>query len=764
MKKQPVSNLLITIILVVLMFVWIFITVALTGGREISDFTRTDKVIFACFGGVEILTLILCFVFGVRAGKNNEKININTRSELKPKEQKVHNVRGCFIFILSLVMGFFCVLIGITLRNIVSDIYAYWGFALAITLTALFLILNVVLKRAYLNKLDKRSVEESQAFILSHREHDEETSREKALLLKKIRTATFLYSLVFVLLGALLGICGGIALDGDDSGVFFSFISALLWLCAFSRIRFAPPKVIFEEYPTYVTDEEFPLLYETVRAAAKELGCKEEIRISLLSDCNAGIGRFGSIISVQIGMILLSVCSRDEIYNLMLHEFAHMEKNELSDVKERDYFVWITNGGTRHYLSWLTSSMYLYPDSVFCFEYQLYQYAHTLIAESEADRIMTEKGDRSLAASALLKLNYHALYCWELDGADFESIYMPEEPDKLLVTKNIERFREYIKNRKNVWRELTDREILSRSSTHPTTKMRLDAMGMSDADIIEGSDTEDFVKEKSKALEYVENLVYDERTVSYDEARDIIYVKPKSRIDDWIAEGKPVAVETYQSVVRDLRDIGMLSMAEKVCDKVIDVYDGSATAFAHYIKGIFMLHRYEDEGLEHVYYAMEKNSNGIEGGLDVIGQYCCLTGNEKELEIYRKRAVEFGQSYVDKYSELDTLTRRDKLSPEKLPEETLEYILDYIASIDNEDINKIYLVRKTLTEDYYTSVFVIDYANPDPEEQNEIQYKIYCCLDAMEHQFSLFNYLDVASVGVEKIENSCVYSRENKDD
>ena len=94
----------------------------------------------------------------------------------------------------------------------------------------------------------------------------------------------------------------------------------------------------------------------------------------------------------------------------------------------------------------------------------------------------------------------------------------------------------------------------------------------------------------------------------------------------------------------------------------------------------------------------------------------------------------------------------------------LEYILDYIDSVDDGDINKIYLVRKTVTEDFHISVFVIDYANPDPGEQNEIQYKIYCCLDAMDHQFSLFNYLDVASVGVEKIEGSCVYSKDDSID
>ncbi len=740
MKKRPVNNLLITIVLGALLFVWIFITVALTGGREISEFTRTDKFIIAFFGAVELITVIMCFVFAVRAGKNNEIINIiNKQQNLKPKEQRALNIRGYIILALSFVMGIVSVLIGITLKNIIPLTFAYGGFAAVVILTVVIAVLNLILRRAYIGKFNNRTVEEAQVFMLSHREHAEETSREKAVLLKKLRTATGFYSLIFVILGALLGICGGIALDGDDSSVFFAFISSLLWLCTFSRIRFSPPKVIFEEYPTYVSDKDFPLIYETVRAAASELGCDKEIRISLMADCNAGICRMGSVISVQIGMILLSVLSREELYTLMLHEFAHMAETEISVSKESDYGNWLSQGGTPHFLSGITSVMFLYPDTLFSFQYELYRYAYTLIAEAEADRIMAEKGDASSAASVLLKLNYHSLYCWELDGMDFENVYTSEEPDKLFITKNIERFKAYIKQRKAVWRELTDKEIISRSATHPTTKMRLCAMGMSEADIIEFSDTENFTKEKAKALEYVERIVYDERNINYSEIREIYYTKPKKTVDEWIAEGKPVTVEDHQRIISALRDLGMNSTAEKVCDKVIEVFDGAATAFAHYVKGILLLHRYDDKGIGHIYYAMEKNNNGITGGLDIIGHYCCLTGDSEQLEIYRRRLVELVQEVIDKYSEADVLTRRDKLSPKKLPEEMLEYILDYIASIDEEDINKIYLVRKTVTEDYHISVFVIDYANPDPDEQNEIQYKIYCCLDAMEHQFSLFN-------------------------
>jgi len=54
--------------------------------------------------------------------------------------------------------------------------------------------------------------------------------------------------------------------------------------------------------------------------------------------------------------------------------------------------------------------------------------------------------------------------------------------------------------------------------------------------------------------------------------------------------GEPVTVEDYQRIVGALQNMGMLSAAEKVCDKVIEEYDGAATAFAHYTKGIFMLH------------------------------------------------------------------------------------------------------------------------------------------------------------------------------
>lgn len=56
---------------VALMFVIIFITVFLTGEREMHEFSNIDRTIFAIMGAVEIATVIATFYFAQKTGKNN---------------------------------------------------------------------------------------------------------------------------------------------------------------------------------------------------------------------------------------------------------------------------------------------------------------------------------------------------------------------------------------------------------------------------------------------------------------------------------------------------------------------------------------------------------------------------------------------------------------------------------------------------------------------------------------------------------------------
>lgn len=48
------------------MFASIFVTVALTGGRDIENFTDNDKTIFSVFVILEIIDVVACFALALR--------------------------------------------------------------------------------------------------------------------------------------------------------------------------------------------------------------------------------------------------------------------------------------------------------------------------------------------------------------------------------------------------------------------------------------------------------------------------------------------------------------------------------------------------------------------------------------------------------------------------------------------------------------------------------------------------------------------------
>ena len=80
------KELWLTVGLGALMFANIFIAVALTGGKELRDFSSTDRILFAVMGLVELVTVIALFYWAVRCGKHQ-----------LPIEQLKYRLRGAII-------------------------------------------------------------------------------------------------------------------------------------------------------------------------------------------------------------------------------------------------------------------------------------------------------------------------------------------------------------------------------------------------------------------------------------------------------------------------------------------------------------------------------------------------------------------------------------------------------------------------------------------------------------------------------------------
>ncbi len=748
---------------IVAMFLWIFVAVGLTGGREVEDFTDSDKIIMTVFIVVEIATVIVAFLLAVLLGNEQGKRFRQQIHTVEANRDKNTKRRGTALMAVSFIVALGAMIGGIVLSEELSaqlQELSQWLLGISIAVAAVALLANIVLEKWYVGRFNNRQVSQVYQFIYSHREHAERTAKQKLSLLKRWRFFTGVYSLLLGVLGLCVALCGGILYD-SGSAVVLCFAASLLIMCAFSRIRFAVSQNIFDEDKSYVSEQQYPHLYAIAKKAAQTIGCDGRIRLALLPNCNAGIAKVGQTYSVQLGAILLCLLSEEEMYSVLLHEFAHMTADNSKAMKERNYNTWLHSGKTPHYTSGITNLFFGFFDGFYALQFVLYDYASAIGVESAADQAMLLSKDPTAVASALLKLKYYELFDWEKGTQDAPCMYEPEMPDQQLLAKELERFRQAMEQKSGKWQQLLGVEIQSRSATHPTLKLRLEALGIREPRILVAPADCDYAKECEKAREYVEGLICGELSQGYDARRKAFYLEPKAQVEAWEEAGKPLVAQEYGDIVWALRQLGRNTEAMELCERAIAELPAAASCNGYFIRGCHRLHSYDESGVADIYFAIENNSNYLEEGIDAIGTFCCLTGNQKELDIYRQKALELAQKQKDQYSQISVLTKKDRLSEESLPNGMLDGILEYIRSVDEGQIEKIYLVRKTITEDFFTSVFVIRFDLAAEEETCEkIMHKIFRYLDTCsDWQFSLFDYQEVMSVPVYEVKNSCVYSK-----
>ena len=221
-----------------LMFGLIFLTVFLTGGREIGEFTDTDRIIFTAFIIIEIVNIVVMMIVANMIGKANpppEPIAL-------PQSiyQKTLRRRGIIILVASIVSALGFRILGIVLYKFIpalncTETLIIW--CIAMLLPIVFFISSIVLQKLYVRKFANQSVAQIQSFMISHRERAEETAAEKLAYLKKLKSLCDIYAILFGILGAICSLFLG-SVTSSSSGSGYLLYPTFLFLCAFSRIRF----------------------------------------------------------------------------------------------------------------------------------------------------------------------------------------------------------------------------------------------------------------------------------------------------------------------------------------------------------------------------------------------------------------------------------------------------------------------------------------------------------------------------------------------
>lgn len=406
-----------------------------------------------------------------------------------------------------------------------TDLFS-WLFGTACVTTVLLLIGNLILRYRYVHNINRMDEKSLVQYLTAHREEADKTARKKLILLQRIRKNMIVYSIGLLLLSATIAFCSGILYDSTFSTVFL-WISAVIALSVFSRIRFPQSQIIFKTDKRYVPEDDYPELYALARKAAACFHCDTKIKIAILEDFNAGIAKIGDTYSLQIGAIMLNTLSQKELFSVLLHEFSHVAKDSYMSEKETNYYNWLDGNENTHFLSWLTTLFYCYADEKYTLEYSLYHYAASLINETASDQAMTNYTSPSYAASALLKTKYYDLFCYEKYTYDEVPPFAPEVLPKDILQQELSLFHVQMPKRMAFWNHLIDSEILARSASHPTLKMRLNSLGVQNFSLTESQDTDAYKKECKKALSYIEELIYQENLPTYEADRKEAYLKPK---------------------------------------------------------------------------------------------------------------------------------------------------------------------------------------------------------------------------------------------
>ena len=264
----------------------------------------------------------------------------------------------------------------------------------------LFLSVNLILRKKYFEKLKKMKLKDGQEYLYSHREFARQKSEELLKQLRRIRFRSDWYAVCLGMSGACTAFCGG-ALAGNGAAVLIGIYAAYCCTFGFSRIRFSIKTLLSDFGKKYISFLHYPTVYALARKAAAALGCRGKIKIFLNPGVNAGVADMDGVISLDLGAILLDMLSDEELYAVLLHEFAHLKGESDAAAAERRFYVWLCEDRNENALYALTPYMFAFLDALYLLNYELYAYTVSILKENEADSAIARYGNAEKGASGL---------------------------------------------------------------------------------------------------------------------------------------------------------------------------------------------------------------------------------------------------------------------------------------------------------------------------------------------------------------------------
>ena len=609
--------------------------------------------------------------------------------------------------------------------------------------------------------------EERRALLATYME---ECKQDPAAVLKRfsdVETVPVLVLSVYFLLTLALGVAGGLCYSHMHTILGALVCYALLYMPLVRLLELIPSGLNQE---ALVPENQLPILHALAQKAMDTVELKGHIRIEITRECDCDVNRIGRTFVVFLGTRLLTVLDEEELFQCLLMAFEKFARPSLNRQIMRRYRLGMLGGAEIRKETFAFDLFFSYADAYMEWEYDLYLRAMRRYLERCGYERVRKDGNARAAVRALAKKAMWKCFVFEYVHFNSTPFYQEPTPPTHVEERICREFLGASRQRNRSWMKILERELrrpgeefaLFREERELliSSEDALDLVYIDDTLVVDTA----YGREVMQAIrEEADRRITPEIAKSYDRERAREYLEPLRVAEEYEASPDGYTTPELSPVINAYRELGRFGKAEALCDAILERETNPfAMAHAIYFKGMCMLHRYETEGIDHIYRAIDLNKNYMKDGFELVEDYCLRCGLTDEYEAFLRRADVQFSAHAYNQEGAAYLVATDRLEPEKELGDMLPDILSYMERVSEGCIRQVYLVRKVVSEDFFTSAFVVNFEYGTSEEQMRKTYvAIFNYLDAypVDWQFSLFTYDRETERAVNRVVGSLVWEK-----
>ncbi|MDE5562037.1 MAG: hypothetical protein K2J01_00545 [Clostridiales bacterium] len=546
---------------------------------------------------------------------------------------------------------------------------------------------------------------------------------------KTVRIVVLAYVYLALVFAAvcLCAFASGKANVGLDGSIALLLIFIYLLGSVFD-ILFKPIANDFNQLEVELTDSDFPLMRKTAERAATAVGYNGKIKLFLVGN-GVSINSYKGTAYITIGYKEAALFTCNELYAVMLHEFAHIVNADVSRVKRLECIENRWDFDAVNTVTILTHLLlFKSVAQVVGLNIELYKTFSAIAKEQAADNLVRQLDGNGAFADAIAKTEMIAKY-YKMPVPEIEYYFFESEtPHGDYATIDYNTYFKFYKQYGSIWRDELNMELSAQVDSHPTARMRIQGFGRDIQDCNDNAAEDDsmYVVEQQRIIEradaYIDRMTRD----SYAEQREQAYVKRKAAIDS--LDNAEASGQNLSGAAREEALWALLGIDDDrtiiLADRMIA--DGDHAAAANFAKGYVYKRRHDDRCVE-CFKNATKEPAYAENAYSLIGEYALLTGNEKLIAEYRESIPDVVQTAKDTIEDNEF----KKNSPTQPCDLDIVLVGEFAAKINevsDNAVKKLYVCKYTAPDGTTHYPFTFDMTRAAAVRSNRdfsIYYSIY---------------------------------------